>query len=93
MARETASQKRSTESRLIFTILGVTVWVATGFLVGLVAGVVSEEPELLVDHLAGEGTEIEWSGDAIDVAAAPHPTPRIGPAVPTASVFEPVQSR
>jgi len=86
MARETATYKRSTESRLIFTILGVTVWVATGFLVGLVAGVVSEEPQLLAGHLTGQDTEIEWtpradaspatggSAAGTDVAAAPRPS-------------------
>ncbi len=61
MTRESSTRKRSTESRLIFTILGVTVWIAAGFLVGLVAGVVSEEPELLVGHMAGRDTEIEWA--------------------------------
>jgi len=61
MARESATRKRSTESRVIFTALGVTVWIAAGFLVGLVAGIVSEEPELLVGHMAGRDTEIEWA--------------------------------
>lgn len=70
MAREQATRKRSTESRLIFTILGVTVWVATGFLVGLVAGVVSEEPQLLAGHLTGQDTEIEWTSQS-GAAAAP----------------------
>ena len=81
MARDTATRRRSTESRLVFTILGVTVWIATGFLVGLVAGVISEEPQLLAGHLTGQDTEVEWDSDgdvgtatdAIDVAAAPHP--------------------
>jgi len=61
MGRDSTTRKRSTESRLIFTALGVTVWIATGFLVGLVAGVVSEEPQLLVGHMAGRDTEIEWA--------------------------------
>ncbi len=61
MGRDSTTRKRSTESRLIFTVLGVTVWIATGFLVGLVAGVVSEEPQLLVGHMAGRDTEIEWA--------------------------------
>lgn len=82
MARDIATHKRSTESRLIFTILGVTVWVATGFIVGLVAGVVSEEPQMLATHLAGQDTEIEWvdesdasvaASESPDVAAAPLP--------------------
>ncbi len=76
MTRESSTRKRSTESRLIFTLLGVTVWIAAGFVIGLVAGVVSEEPELLVGHMAGRDTEIEWaaggseSGDTVALIEA-----------------------
>jgi cell division septation protein DedD len=75
MGRESTARKRSTESRLIFTALGVTVWIAAGFLVGLVAGVVSEEPELLVGHMAGRDTEIAWA--AGESASDPDAVPSI----------------
>lgn len=85
MGSESTARRRSSESRLVFTFLGVIVWISTGFLVGLVAGVVSEEPELVVGHVTGQTTEIDWGEltrpedlDSIagtpmspDVAAAP----------------------
>ncbi len=50
------------------TLFGVLVLVAGGFALGLVVGVISEEPELVVGHVAGRTTEIEWSavGKGID---------------------------
>jgi cell division septation protein DedD len=48
----------------IATILGMTVLVAAGFLVGLVVGVISEQPELMVSHLVGHDEEVAWSPDA-----------------------------
>lgn len=68
MGSESTGRRRSTESSLVFTLLGVVVWITTGFLVGLVAGVVSEEPELVIKHATGQSTEIEWDG-----LAAPPP--------------------
>ncbi len=95
MGRESTTRKRSTESRLIFTALGVGVWIAAGFLVGLIAGVVSEEPELLVGHMAGRDTEIAWaSGEAAGEAQedadraepAPSGPPGAAPSVDLAPV-------
>jgi cell division septation protein DedD len=42
----------------------MTVLVAAGFLVGLVVGVISEQPELMVSHLVGHDEEVAWSPDA-----------------------------
>lgn len=86
MGRESTTRKRSTESRLIFTALGVTVWIAAGFLIGLVAGVVSEEPELLVGHMAGRDTEIAWA------AGEPQPEMRAASEGPLAPVGAPPRS-
>lgn len=93
MARDSGTRKRSTESRVIFTALGVTVWIVAGFLVGLVAGVVSEEPELLVGHMAGRDTEIEWAAggpddDGTDGAGGPLAPVGAPPSAPPGSLVE-----
>jgi hypothetical protein len=46
--------------RWLWTLLGVSTLVFLGFGVGLVVGVVAEEPELVLSHWAGRSTEIEW---------------------------------
>lgn len=100
MGKESTTRRRSSESRLVFTLLGVAVWISTGFLVGLVAGVISEEPELVVGHVTGQTTEINWgeltaandselivrASSTPAVAAAPEPTVA---AEPEAMVVEP----
>lgn len=96
MARDSSTRRRSTESRVIFTALGVTVWIAIGFLVGLVAGVISEEPELLVSHMAGRDTEIEWAAGGDDRGRSTPPVEQRGPApvgaAPNAVFDEPPKS-
>jgi DedD protein len=62
------------------TLLGVAVLVVTGFVFGLVVGVVSEEPELVVRHLAGESEVVPWSPDAQPEFTAP-----VSPALPEVS--------
>jgi cell division septation protein DedD len=64
----------------VSTLLGVFVLVVGGFALGLIVGVVSEEPELVVGHVAGRSTEVDWSvegaAEAGDVPAAePAPAP------------------
>jgi cell division septation protein DedD len=63
VARESARGKAASGAGWIATILGIAVLVAGGFALGLVVGVVSEEPELVVGHLAGRSTEVDWAGD------------------------------
>jgi len=46
------------------SLLGAGVLIAGGFALGLVAGVVSEEPELVVGHLVGRSEEA-WLPDAL----------------------------
>jgi cell division septation protein DedD len=64
MARESTKRRKSSGAGWIATLLGIAVLVVGGFALGLVVGVVSEEPELVVGHLAGRTTEVSWSGDA-----------------------------
>jgi len=74
-ARKNGGQGES-GSGWIATILGVMVLVAAGFLVGLVVGVISEQPELMVRHLVGHDEELAWSPDAqaaLSVPAAVEP--------------------
>jgi hypothetical protein len=63
MTSDAARRKKGRGPGWVATLLGLVVLVAGGFVLGLVVGVVSEEPELVVGHLTGRSTEIEWSGD------------------------------
>ena len=60
------------------SLVGACVLVAGGFALGLVAGVVSEEPELVVGHFAGRSEEVAWLPDAepefTPADEAPEPT-------------------
>jgi cell division septation protein DedD len=72
--------KRTAGQGWLSTLLGVFVLVAGGFALGLVVGVISEEPELVVGYVAGQTTEIEWSaaganGDPEAGASEAAPTP------------------
>jgi DedD protein len=82
----------------IATLAGALLLIVAGFGVGLVAGAAYEEPELVVDHLAGKTTEVPLPEkapprvheDATDASeaeargAAPR-TPDVSSAPPTAS--------
>jgi cell division septation protein DedD len=68
----------------IATIAGALLLIVAGFGVGLVAGAAYEEPDLVVDHLAGKTTELkvpkqspphvrEDARDAAEVAEATRP--------------------
>lgn len=60
-----AAVKRRGATRAIgwlATGLGLLALIAAGFLLGLVVGVVSEEPELVVGHMAGRTREVAWAG-------------------------------
>lgn len=51
---------RNGEPGWLASLLGAAVLIAGGFALGLVAGVVSEEPELVVGHLVGHSDEVAW---------------------------------
>ncbi|MCZ6464504.1 MAG: SPOR domain-containing protein [Proteobacteria bacterium] len=59
----------------IRTLLGVAILCSSGFLVGLVAGVVTEEPEIVVAHLAGRSEEVPWAAGPKPAAASEVPAP------------------
>jgi cell division protein FtsN len=67
MAR--GASKRAGGEGWLSTLLGVVVLTVGGFLVGLVAGVVSEEPELVVGHVSGESREVGWAEEALPQVA------------------------
>ncbi len=86
MTTEERKRPQSKGSGWIATLGGALLLVAVGFGVGLVAGTAYEEPELVVDHLAGRTTEVVLSpageigeGDvaATDVAAPPPAEPAV----------------
>jgi cell division septation protein DedD len=80
----------------IFSALaGATLLVAVGFALGVVGGLVLEEPGLLVDYVTGRTTAVALGGEAAppDVAASPpaaSPTPEAPVASgPAAAVLPP----
>jgi cell division septation protein DedD len=63
---------------LLSALAGASLLVALGFALGVVAGLVLEEPDLLLDYVAGRTTTVAVSeGEARppDVAASPPPAP------------------
>lgn len=46
------------------TLLGMALLVAAGFGVGLVVGVISQEPTLVIGHLMGHDEEVAWTPDS-----------------------------
>ena len=52
------------------TLLGLAILTTLGFGFGLVAGVLREEPQLLLGHLFGRGEEVAW-GDGEPEASEP----------------------
>jgi cell division septation protein DedD len=87
MARTvTQSKPREREavgSSWLAALVGLVFLVVAGFGVGMVAGVVWEDPGLIFAYLAGETEEVAWDGSseaASDVAArAPEPEQLVDP--------------
>ena len=61
---------RDGKSGWLASLLGAVVLIAVGFGLGLVAGLVSEEPELVVGHLVGRSDEATWL-PAAEVESSP----------------------
>lgn len=70
MGKQGTVERRRSGQGWLSTLVGIVVLVAGGFLIGLVVGVVSEEPELVAGHVAGRSTEIDWT--------APRPEGELG---------------
>ncbi len=85
-----SAARRAGGQAWLATVLGIVVLVAGGFVLGLVVGVVSEEPELVVGHVAGRSTEIAWSANvAPGLPAVSAPRPAAGREPQTAPVAAP----
>lgn len=63
-------------------LFGIVVLIVGGFLLGLIVGVVSEEPELVVGHVAGRSTEIAWG--SADTPAPREAAPKTSAPAPQA---------
>lgn len=73
MVTESARRTGGKGTSWLVTFFGIALLSAGGFFVGLVVGVVFEEPELLVGHMVGRSNEIDWAGDLGATAPAPAP--------------------
>jgi DedD protein len=69
-------RRHGTSQGWLVTLLGILVLVTGGFVLGLIVGIVSEEPELVVGHVAGRSTEIDWSVAEIEPDLTPLEPPR-----------------
>jgi DedD protein len=69
-------RRQGTSQGWLVTLLGILVLVTGGFVLGLIVGIVSEEPELVVGHVAGRSTEIDWSVAEIEPDLTPLEPPR-----------------
>ena len=89
-----AGARRDAGHAWLATLLGILVLVAGGFALGLVVGVISQEPELVVGHVAGRSTKIAWSAaqpaSTPTTIAPPAPTPRPAPEPTSEPVSVPV---
>ena len=61
MAEGSRSAKRKASPSWLASLLGAFFLISAGFMVGLVVGVVKEEPELVMGHIAGQSEEVRWS--------------------------------
>lgn len=66
MGKKAKADRRDSGQAWLSTLVGICVLVVGGFLIGLVVGVVSEEPELVAGHVAGRSTEIDWTAPSPD---------------------------
>ena len=61
MAGQSRSQKRESTPGWLASLVGAIFLVSAGFMLGLVVGIVKDEPELVMNHMAGNGEEVAWS--------------------------------
>lgn len=67
MAEESRASKRASSPSWLASLMGAVFLISAGFMLGLVVGVVKEEPELVIGHLAGKSEEIRWSEQASEL--------------------------
>lgn len=61
MAEGTRSKNRSSSPNWLASLVGALFLISAGFLLGLVVGVVKEEPDLVMGHVTGQSEEVLWS--------------------------------
>ncbi len=64
MAKRTRTDDERTGPGWIATLAGAALLIVAGFGVGLVAGTAFEEPDLVMEHLSGNMTDVALSGDS-----------------------------
>ena len=74
MAEGSRSTKRASSPSWLASLMGAVFLISAGFMLGLIVGVVKEEPDLVIGHLGGQSEQVEWSEQGAvpmpDVAAA-----------------------
>ena len=60
MAERSRSQKRDSSPGWLASLVGAIFLVSAGFMLGLVVGVVQDEPELVMNHITGDSQDVEW---------------------------------
>ena len=61
MVERSRASKRASSPSWFASLIGAIFLISAGFMLGLVVGVVKEEPDLVMDHLSGQSEEIPWS--------------------------------
>jgi cell division septation protein DedD len=61
MAEKSRASKRASSPSWLASLVGAVFLMSAGFMLGLVVGVVKEEPDLVMGHLSGQSEEIRWS--------------------------------
>lgn len=61
MAQGSRSAKRASSPSWLASLMGAVFLISAGFMLGLIVGVVKEEPELVMGHLGGQSEEVLWS--------------------------------
>ena len=82
MAERSRSQKGESTPGWLASLVGAIFLVSAGFMLGLVVGIVKDEPELVMNHLVGNDEEVVWSENqseftANDSSGARVPQPRL----------------
>ena len=77
MAEGSRSTKRASSPSWLASLMGAVFLISAGFMLGLIVGVVKEEPDLVIGHLGGQSEEVEWSEPG-----AINPTPDVSAAGP-----------
>ncbi len=93
MAERSQAGKSAQRPGWLLTLTGLVVLAVVGFGVGLVVGVLTEEPELVMSHVTGDTTEVTWTDDGSEAALPPVAAAPIPAAPPAVKTPAPVSSK